>query len=214
MRKNSSFENAIETVVGEINRLLTEKQSAIIAIDGRCAAGKTTFAVALQQKISCNLFHMDHFFLHPEQRTTERFSSPGGNLDYERFIKEVFVPLQKGIPFSYRPYDCHTQSLKPPVAIIPKPVSVMEGAYSCHPSLDSYYDLRLFFDVDFNTQTQRILRRGGKEVLEQFQSSWIPLEEEYLSFFQIERKCDFSFCLSDNLNSHRTFSPGKNKNIG
>ena len=35
----------------------------LIAIDGRCAAGKTTFAEKLSSIMECSVIHMDHFFL-------------------------------------------------------------------------------------------------------------------------------------------------------
>ena len=57
----------------------------IIAIEGPCLSGKTTYAnkLAAELSVSCNVFHMDDFFLRPEQRTEERFNIPGGNVDYE-----------------------------------------------------------------------------------------------------------------------------------
>lgn len=33
----------------------------LIAIDGRCAAGKTTFAEKLSSIMECSVIHMDHF---------------------------------------------------------------------------------------------------------------------------------------------------------
>ena len=33
----------------------------ILAIDGRCASGKTTLANELSQSLSCNVVHMDDF---------------------------------------------------------------------------------------------------------------------------------------------------------
>ena len=44
----------------------------LIAIDGRCGAGKTTLAQRLQQELGGRVFHMDDFFLRPEQRTAAR----------------------------------------------------------------------------------------------------------------------------------------------
>ena len=64
----------------------------VIAIDGRCAAGKTTLAARLKDERNCNVIHMDHFFLQQEQRTEKRLKEPGGNVDYERFVKEVILP--------------------------------------------------------------------------------------------------------------------------
>ena len=47
----------------------------LLAIDGRCAAGKTTLAAGLQREFDCNVIHMDDFFLQLHQRT-QRKSNP------------------------------------------------------------------------------------------------------------------------------------------
>ena len=60
-------------VAGKIIESVMELRSAekrlIIAIDGRCGAGKTTLAKQLENRMDCTVFHMDDFFLRPEQRT-------------------------------------------------------------------------------------------------------------------------------------------------
>lgn len=54
----------------------------LVAIDGRCTAGKTTLAGLLQGKRSCNVVHMDDFYLPFAKRTPERMAQPGGNMDF------------------------------------------------------------------------------------------------------------------------------------
>ena len=69
--------------------LLTEikqRSTLVLAIDGRCAAGKTTLAARLAELCDCNVIHMDHFFLCSKQNTMERLQQAGGNMDYVRFI--------------------------------------------------------------------------------------------------------------------------------
>lgn len=95
----------------KIAELLSQKERVIVGIDGCCASGKTTLADKLSRSFDCNVFHMDDFFLRPGQRTQERLSEVGGNVDYERFHDEVIIPLLKNESFSYRPYDCHTMEL-------------------------------------------------------------------------------------------------------
>ena len=56
---------------------------------------------------------MDDFFLRPEQRTPERFSEPGGNVDRERFLSEVLLPLRQGEAVDYRRFDCATFTIAP-----------------------------------------------------------------------------------------------------
>ena len=81
-----------------IRALAAMRPRVLVAIDGRCAAGKTTLAASLQAQLGCNVFHMDDFFLRPEQRTPERLHQPGGNVDFERFLTEVLRPLYDGDP--------------------------------------------------------------------------------------------------------------------
>lgn len=103
------------TVLGAIRKLLDNKERIIVAIDGRCAAGKSTLAAQLKERSGFTVLHMDDFFLRPEQRIPERWETPGENVDHERFLEEVLLPLSRGESFSYRAYDCHTQNFKDPV---------------------------------------------------------------------------------------------------
>jgi uridine kinase len=165
----------------------------LAAIDGRCAAGKTTLAEWLQKETGCPVIHMDHFFLRREQRSRQRLLEPGGNVDYERFLSEVMIPLSRGQEFSYRPFDCKTMELSAPVAIKPSGLSVIEGSYCCHPVLWDFYDLRVFLHVEPEEQLRRIRQRNGEEALSLFRERWIPMEETYFSAFRIRERCDLVF---------------------
>ena len=170
-------------------------QRMLIAMDGRCAAGKTTLAQQLQESMGCSVFHMDDFFLRPEQRTEERLRTPGGNVDYERFLSEVLLPLRSGAEqILLRAFDCGLQTLSEPVHVKAGEIILIEGAYSCHPALWDHYDLRLFVDISPREQRRRILDRNGKDGWEVFCSRWIPLEEKYFQAYQVKERCDY--CLS------------------
>ena len=110
-------EQMVSAVLQAVQALPQSRQLLIVALDGRCASGKTTLAALLLQRTGCSVVHMDHFFLRPEQRTRERLEQPGGNVDYERFLAEVLEPLRAGKDCSYRPYDCKQQKLTEPVAV-------------------------------------------------------------------------------------------------
>lgn len=168
------------------------KARIIVAIDGRCASGKSTLAASLAEQLSCPLFHMDDFFLRPEQRTPERTATPGENVDHERFLEEVLAPLAEGKCVTYRPWDCHERAFGEPVTVAPKPIALVEGSYACHPALWDYYDLRVFLTVEPDTQLARIAEREGKAALEAFRNKWIPLEESYFSHYNIALRCDIT----------------------
>lgn len=182
--------DAIDSILAAVTALQSEKQPLVIAMDGRSAAGKTTLAARLHDKLGCTVLHMDDFFLRPEQRTAERLLIPGGNVDYERFSTEVLLPLKAGKPFSFRPYCCKTQRLMEATQIVPAAITLVEGAYACHPALWEYYDLRIFVTVKKDEQRARIMERNGREEAAAFLSKWIPLEERYFDAYGIMRRCD------------------------
>ena len=168
-----------------------------MAIDGGAGSGKTTIANLLQQLYGCTVLHMDDFFLRPEQRTPSRRAEVGGNVDRERFLEEVLRPLSQGRPVEYRRFDCTRQEVEPPVTIIPRPLVVIEGAYSMHPDLASFYDLSLFLEVSPTCQRARILKRNPSPWAERFFNEWIPLEQAYFSGMDVKARCTLSLMDDD-----------------
>lgn len=162
----------------------------IIAIDGRCGSGKTTLVARLQKDLRCSVYHMDDFFLRPEQRTKERLSHPGENVDHERFLEEVLLPLHGTQSVTYRPFLCAQQQLGSPITTEPNRLTIVEGAYACHPELWEHYDLRVFLTIGPEKQMRRIEKRNGPEKAKQFRSRWIPFEEKYFNAFDVQRRCD------------------------
>ena len=140
---------------------LMRLKPVILAIDGPAGAGKSTLADRLRARWpKAQLFHMDDFFLKPHMRTAGRLNTPGGNVDHERFLSEVLLPLRAGGSFTYGAYDCQSGETRP-VPAGPAPLHIIEGSYSLHPDLRGYYDLCVFLDIDPEAQAKRILQRNG-----------------------------------------------------
>lgn len=162
----------------------------IIAIDGRCGAGKTTLADALSKVLSTDIIHMDDFFLPPAKRTPERLAIAGGNVDYERFTEEILPHLTSSNAFSYRRFNCQTLRLDKEIVIAASPWRIIEGSYSHHPALGNYATIRAFVTIDAQAQIERILARNGAVWAEDFKAKWIPMEEHYFSAYEIQAKAD------------------------
>ena len=72
---------------------LEVKKGEIICLIGPSGSGKSTCAKLISDIYGYPIVHMDDFFLQKEQRTIERLNEIGGNIDYERFNKEVVLPV-------------------------------------------------------------------------------------------------------------------------
>ena len=193
VERSSARENrgGLDEMVARLRERAARGERTLAAIDGRCAAGKTTLAQTLGGRYGWSVIHMDHFFLRPEQRTPQRLSVPGENVDHERFLEQVLLPLKAGKSFCYRPFDCHTLAFGEPIRVEPGPVTLIEGSYSCNRALWAYYDLRAFLTVTPQLQRRRIRERNGEEGLNVFLEKWIPLEEAYFARAELERRCDY-----------------------
>ena len=71
-----------------------------------------------------------------------------------------------------------------------KDVVIVEGAYSLHPELRDFYDLKIFIQVDEGVQKERILARNGEKMLQRILNEWIPLEKAYFEACGVKDCCD------------------------
>jgi uridine kinase len=178
-----------------INQTLKETGSRpfLIAIDGNCGSGKTTLGNYLSKELKASLFHMDDFFLQPHQRTAERLSEPGGNVDYERFKKEILAHIADAKGITFRPFSCHEWKLADePVTVPYNDIVVVEGSYSHHPYFENIYNLKIFLEITKEEQKKRIIIRDGEAIWPMFEEKWIPMENTYFETFKIKENSDYT----------------------
>lgn len=176
-----------DEILNIFDDLYEKKERGIIAIDGRCGAGKSTLGEFIQSVRKCSLIHMDHFYLRKEQRSEERLSEAGGNIDRERFIEEVLEPLKKGESFTYGELDCRDFTIDKRHQVENDGITIIEGSYSLHPAFGDYYDYGIFLTVDEDEQVKRIEKRN-KDKVDLFINRWIPMEEKYFKNLKIEER--------------------------
>ena len=181
---------AAYVILNRIKEIRKERGRCLVAIDGNSGSGKNTLAAQLAAASGATLFHMDDFFLPPQLRTEARLDTPGGNIDSERFVKEIIKGLEKGRTFSYRAFSCKNSSYIEKTAPH-STVNIFEGVYSMHPDWQAELNLKVFLQIPPEVQQDRILHRSGPEQLKKFTELWIPLENRYFEFYGIRESCDY-----------------------
>lgn len=167
-----------------------ELKEGIIGIDGRCGSGKSTLGQLIADLFNLQLVHMDHFYLPLDMRTKERLSTPGGNVYYERVLKEVIMPYQNKQDTTFGLFDCSIMDLNEKQTLHYEPKIVIEGSYAFVPALRDYYDLKIFSTISKEAQKKRIIGRNGLDGWPMFENRWIPLEELYFSNNDLEKIAD------------------------
>lgn len=180
----------LEQRVESICAALEAQPAPVIVVDGMCGSGKSTLAQALSKRLNAPQIHMDDFFLPFALRTSQRLGETGGNIHYERFEAEVLPFVGKEEGFSYRCFACHDGTFSP--ACCPAGgLRIVEGSYSLHPRfMKAWQDMQaltVFLSVPEEEQLRRITLRNP-ELVQQFRSRWIPMENAYFETFEVAKK--------------------------
>ena len=183
------MQDNLSMLVQTIENLKTKKTPVLVALEGGSASGKSTLGQQLAQALDATLVHMDDFFLPLELRTPARFAQPGGNVHWERVLEQVLRPLSSGEAAEYGVFDCSVMAVNRTVREDIRDVVIVEGAYSLHPMLRDFFDLRVLVEVDDATQKARILHRNGQRMLQRFVNEWIPLERAYFEACAVRDCC-------------------------
>lgn len=185
-------EQELITQIGDMieKRKETGKRT-VVALDGMCAAGKSTLAAKLAERFGGSSIAIDDFHLPFDMRTGERRAEPGGNMHYERFSQEVAAYLRNGETFSYGRFSCRDGKVTETKTVAADcPLVVIEGAYAMQPEFRDIYDLSVCVLVSDGLQKERLLAREGEEKYKNFETMWMPMEHKYLTYYNIPSICD------------------------
>lgn len=169
----------------------SSRRPFLIAVDGRSGSGKTTLGYYMAKSLKATLLSMDDFYLPFNLRTPQTIKDPAGHMDLKRFLSEVLIPLSQNKEICYKPYNCQQAAFGKCADIKPANTVIVEGSYSMHPLLVSYYGFKIFVTADPKVQLKRVVKRNGGEDAQNFKKKWIPAEELYFKEHSVADYADY-----------------------
>jgi uridine kinase len=107
-----------------------------------------------------------------------------GAIDWKRIRTEVLESLLAGKPATWSPFDWKAgQGLSPnTLHSEPKPLIVLDGAYSTRPGLQDIIDLSVLVEVpEDESRRKRLLDREGEAYMTDWHGRWDVAEDYYFS---------------------------------
>lgn len=161
-------------LAGRVRALVTAER-ALVLVDGRSGAGKTTFAARLVRLLDGSLVHTDDLSWnhHPTDWAT-------------LLVDEIITPWRRGDAESFRPPGWLTHDRPGSIDVEPGRVLVVEGVGAGRAELAALADVVIWVQSDADIARRRGIARDveyGRSVeeAEAFWDEWMGAEEPFLA---------------------------------
>lgn len=178
----------IEKVISKIKELMMHSaKPVLVVLDGRSGSGKSTIAKIIAARLDGVEIVADDFWIGGSDDEWDRRSpqeKASMAIDWKRLRSEALEPLLAGKPASWHPFDwkagkglaAHSINCGPTLLI------VLDGAYSSRPELSDIIDFSILVEVpDDSNRRARLVKREGKEYMDNWHRRWDPAEDYYFS---------------------------------
>ena len=157
------MKQALEVVLDAVAASGAAGGRVLVAVDGRGASGKSTFADALAAHAHPRpvvVLHVDDFFHPPHVRHARGRMSPEGfwldTYDYDSLVATALEPLTRGGSGTFRRTGGSPQvEHAPDDALV-----VVEGTFLLRDELARFWDVSVFLDVPRDEAERRMRARG------------------------------------------------------
>jgi len=163
-----------------------------VCVDGRSAAGKTTWANRLAELLRARTrrtvirAELDYFMRMVEDRNAYPYDSPESYYldawDYPAIRARLLEPLGPGGNRHYTPALGAPEQIASDDAIL-----LADGVFLQRPELDAYWDLRIYLHISAAESLRRGVERdrhwmgGAAEAERRYRTRYLPGEERYLA---------------------------------
>lgn len=192
---NSELQRAAVAVMAAVQaRQVDRTLPLLVAFDGKSGAGKSTLAQVVAAAADAALVQADDFFAahitdqewaarSPEERARDA-------LDWRRLRTEALEPLLAGRRARWHPFD-FAAGTRPDgsyalaaqaVVCEPKPVIVLDGAYTTRPELIDLVDLSVLVVASSPVRRARLAAREEAAFLAAWHERWGAAEAAYFTY--------------------------------
>ena len=159
----------------------TSKQKHVyIAVEGKCASGKTTLIDKINKSTNITIVHTDDFFLSKKEKEIPI----GDFINYSKII-DLLKALENNEFVTYEKFNCSKQLYEKATIHSTSKIIILEGVYSFNLHLREYMNNLIFVTINKEDQLKRLQKRENSESYQKFIDLWIPNEEKYYSTFPI-----------------------------
>ena len=177
----------MHTSFSELLKKIKKKEHPLIGIDGFGAAGKSTLAEKIKNRLkSAQIIHIDDFYKPSYLRSDEKSNSTlNEDFDWKRLEEEVFNKKRSNITsFRYQRYDWPSDTMADFIEVDTRLPIIVEGVFSLQHRFFDLYDITVWVTASENTIIRRAIERDGIETKDTWLIEWQPVERKY---FQSER---------------------------
>lgn len=151
-----------------LQEILELKTPSIIAIDGRSASGKTTFAMQLSSHLNAVIVH------------TDDIAWNHGFFDWhELAIEHILEPFKLGQAIDWTPQAWKTHDRQGAIIVPPTPILILEGVAATRVEFQPWIDFPIWVETSLELAEQRGLERDG-EAGRDFWFEWQAVERVFL----------------------------------
>ena len=181
----------IEQIAASIKQRGGRTMPMLIGVEGFGGSGKTTLAQELAAALGdAYVICIDDFIV------KEKLAEPSwdaGAFDRDRLERQVLQPARHGQPIAYQRLDWGTNTLSDPVVVPAVTYLIIEGISAYHPSIERYYDFKIWVDTPLTIAKTRGQARDGSNENAAYWELWAQNDITYQQQFHPEQRAEFVF---------------------
>ncbi len=179
----------IERIATGIKQRSGKTKPLLIGIEGYGGSGKTTLAQELAAALGdAYVISMDDFIV------KEKLAEPswdGGAFDRDRLERQVLRPAHDGQPIAYQRLDWEKNTLSAPMTVPAVSYLIIEGISAYHPSIEGYYDVKLWVETPLAIAQARGHARDGSSENAAYWERWAQNDIAYQQQYHPEARADY-----------------------